>query len=72
MTKVDLGPPKKRGLWIGDGLEGLSDLSDSDEEDEERGEKSKSVVSGWASPPPICDHSFALFNLQLLQYIHRF
>ena len=45
---VDLGPPKKRGLWIGDGLEGLSDLSDSDEddEDEERGEKSKSVVSG--------------------------
>lgn len=46
MTKVDLGPPKKRGLWIGDGLEGLSDLSDSDEEDEERGEKSKSVVSG--------------------------
>ena len=45
---VDLGSPKKRGLWIGDGLEGLSDLSDSDsdEEDEERGEKSKSVVSG--------------------------
>ena len=40
------GPPKKRGLWMGDGLEGLSDLSDSDDEDEEeRGEKSKSVVS---------------------------
>ncbi|XP_023328195.1 protein SDE2 homolog [Eurytemora carolleeae] len=47
-TEASAGPPKKRGLWIGDGLEGLSDLSDSDsdEEDEEKGEKSKSVVSG--------------------------
>ena len=70
---VDLGPPKKRGLWIGDGLEGLSDLSDSDEddEDEERGEKSKSVVSGWASPI-ICDHPPLLLPSLIYNFfIHR-
>ena len=33
-------PPKKKGMWMGDGLEGLSDeeLTDSDEDSEETNE----------------------------------
>ena len=39
-TDKKVEPPKKKGLWMGDGLEGLSDedLTDSDEDEESHGE----------------------------------
>ena len=47
-TDKKIEPPKKKGLWMGDGLEGLSDedLTDSDEDGDAPGdvEKSKNVA----------------------------